>query len=95
MRHFQVCFRIDEEITRAKADQRRRLRQPKSRRVVAALNKWLMAQRQLVPNGSANAKVIDYSLKRWQALTQLCSYCVTVRTSSYRGTRNRPVGNTR
>jgi hypothetical protein len=29
-----------------------------------------MAQRQLVPNGSATAKAIDYSLKRWQALTR-------------------------
>ena len=36
----------------------------------AALKKWLLAQRQLVPDGSATAKAIDYSLKRWQALTR-------------------------
>ena len=38
--------------------------------MAAALKKWLLAQRQLVPDGSATAKAIDYSLKRWQALTR-------------------------
>ena len=38
--------------------------------MVNTLHEWLIAQRQLVPNGSATAKAIDYSLKRWQALTR-------------------------
>ncbi len=29
-----------------------------------------MAHRQKVPNGSATAKALDYSLKRWAALTR-------------------------
>ena len=29
-----------------------------------------MGKRQQVPNGSATAKAIDYSLKRWEALTR-------------------------
>jgi transposase len=70
LRYFQVLFRIEEEVTGATAEERRRLRQRKSRRVASALNKWLLAQRQLVPDGSATAKAIDYSLKRWQALTR-------------------------
>ena len=52
----------------ATAEERQRLRQRKSRRVASALHKWLLAQRQRVPKGSATAKAIDYSLKRWQAL---------------------------
>jgi hypothetical protein len=30
----------------------------------------LLANRQKVPGGSATAKAIDYSLKRWEALTR-------------------------
>lgn len=30
----------------------------------------MLAQRDLVPNGSATAKALDYSLKRWLALTR-------------------------
>ena len=64
-----MLFRIEQDATGATPDERRRLRQRKSRRVAAALNKWLIAQRALVPDGSATAKAIDYSLKRWKALT--------------------------
>lgn len=40
--------------------------------MAVALHKWLLAQRQLVPDGSATAtaKAIDYSLRRWKALTR-------------------------
>jgi transposase len=70
LRYFQVLFRIEEDIAAATVQERRRVRQRKSRRVAAALHKWLLAQRQLVPDGSATAKAIDYSLKRWKALTR-------------------------
>jgi len=32
------------------------------------LHAWLMANWQKLPDGSARAKAIDYSLKRWAAL---------------------------
>jgi hypothetical protein len=70
LRYFQVLFRIKEEVAGATTEERRRLRQRKSRRVATALHSWLLAQRQRVPDGSATAKAIDYSLKRWQALTR-------------------------
>ncbi len=70
LRYFQVLFRIEEDLAAATAQERRRVRQRKSRRVAAALHKWLLAQRQLVPDGSATAKAIHYSLKRWKALTR-------------------------
>lgn len=34
------------------------------------LHDWMVTQRDLVPNGSATAKALDYSLKRWVALTR-------------------------
>src|SRR5690606_11227171 len=45
-------------------------RQTRARPVADALHRWLQAQRQRVPEGSATAKAIDYSLKRWIALTR-------------------------
>jgi hypothetical protein len=38
--------------------------------VAKALQQWLQQQRARVPNGSATAKAIDYSLRRWDALTR-------------------------
>jgi hypothetical protein len=38
--------------------------------VAAALQNWLLRQRRQVPDGSATAKAIDYSLKRWEELTR-------------------------
>ena len=51
-------------------DERRRIRQLKARPVTDALGKWLTLQRHKVPDGSATAKAIDYSLNRWAALTR-------------------------
>ena len=39
-------------------------------RLADALQQWLAGQRRQVPDGSATARAIDYSLKRWQALTR-------------------------
>lgn len=51
-------------------EQRKRSRQQRSRPVADALRQWLAEQRGKVPEGSATAKAIDYSLKRWRALTR-------------------------
>ncbi len=69
LRFHQALFRIEREIEDLNAEERRRTRQRKSRRVLAVFHRWLLAQRQLVPPGSATMKAIDYSLKRWEALT--------------------------
>ena len=70
LRFYQSLFRIEREIEQLASDERRRIRQRKSRRVVAVFYRWLLAQRQLVPPGSATIKAIDYSLKRWKELTR-------------------------
>src|SRR5881296_3829908 len=48
---------------------RGRTRRDKAKPIADALHTWMVAQRQLVPEGSATAKALDYSLKRWKALT--------------------------
>jgi hypothetical protein len=35
-----------------------------------ALHAWMVAQRDIVHNGSAIGKALDYSLKRWTALSR-------------------------
>ena len=70
LRFFQILFKIEEKVAGCSPEERRRIRQRKSRRVAAALHRWLLLQRQQVPPGSATCKAIDYSLKRWQALTR-------------------------
>ena len=52
--------------------QRHQLRQEKAKPVLDLWHRWLLAQRQKVPDGSATAKAIDYSLKRWDALIRYC-----------------------
>jgi hypothetical protein len=61
------------EVERAavNADSQARLEARRTARSLAdALNQWLRQQRQRVPDGSATARAIDYSLKRWPALTR-------------------------
>jgi transposase len=70
LRYYQSLFRIEREIEDLPSDERRRIRQRKSRRVLVVFRRWLLAQRQLVPTGSATMKAIDYSLKRWKELTR-------------------------
>jgi transposase len=70
LRYFQLLFKIEAKLGQLPPDERRRIRKRKSRRVAALLYKWLLLQRQQVPPGSATIKAIDYSLKRWAALTR-------------------------
>ena len=54
-------------------EERRQFHQRRSRRVLEAFYRWLLAKRQLVRPGSATIKAIDYSLKRWKELTHFVS----------------------
>ena len=49
---------------------RQRWRQQHARPVADHLREWLTRQRSKVPDGSAIAKAINYSLGRWEALTR-------------------------
>ena len=52
--------------------QRLQLRQEQAKPILDLWHRWLLGQRQKVPDGSATAKAIDYSLKRWSALIRYC-----------------------
>jgi len=65
-----LLYDIERETQNLNAEDRQSIRQDKSRRIADALHGWMLAQRSQVANGGATAKALDYSLKRWQALTR-------------------------
>lgn len=67
---FGRLYEIEREVQDLDDDQRKAIRQQRSRPAADALHLWLAAQRQRVPDGSATAKAIDYSLGRWGQLTR-------------------------
>jgi len=72
LRYFQALYEIEREAReqRLDAEGRRQLRQQRSKPIAEALRQWLTRQSGQVPDGSATAKAIAYSLGRWAALTR-------------------------
>ena len=70
LKYFVQLYEVEREAQDLAPAERQRIRQLKARPVADALGKWLALQRQKVPDGSATAKAIDYSLNRWAALTR-------------------------
>jgi transposase len=62
-------YAIEREAAELDAQARQHLRQEQARPILERLHGWLLQRRGQVPNGSAIARAIDYSLKRWAALT--------------------------
>ena len=69
---FGALYDVETRAREQKLDAigRQRLRQLLGRLIADSLHQWLVLHRQKVPDGSATAKAIDYSLNRWEALTR-------------------------
>ena len=63
-------YRIEDDIRRRPADERRTLRQEKSRPIVANLEPWLRQKLGLISQKTKLAEAIRYTLSRWQGLTR-------------------------
>ncbi len=63
-------YEIEQQIKDLPTNQRLEIRQQRSRSIMDALHEWMLLQRQQVAGNSATAKALDYSLKRWGALTR-------------------------
>ncbi|QXI18872.1 IS66 family transposase [Pseudomonas hamedanensis] len=70
LRYIQLLYEIESEIRDLEPDIRRQIRQEKAVAVMDTLHAWMIAQRELVPEGSAISRALDYSLKRWAALSR-------------------------
>ena len=67
---FGKLYKVEREAREQNLDAigRARLREERARPIADLLHEWLVIHRLKVPDGSASAKAIDYSLKRWKAL---------------------------
>jgi len=65
-----VLFAIEREINGLAPQQRVAARTERSRPLIIGLEAWLREQRGRVSKNSDTGKAIDYSLKRWAALTR-------------------------
>jgi transposase len=67
---FAKVYAVEREAKEISADERKAIRQHQTPPTLDALHEWMLLQRQKVPEGSATAKALDYSLRRWVALTR-------------------------
>jgi transposase len=70
LKFFMKLYEVEREVRELPADERQAIRLEKTKPIADALHQWLTQQRQKVPDGSATAKAIDYSLNRWEALVR-------------------------
>ncbi len=68
--YIKQLYKVEHEARDLTADERQRLRQDRSQPIAEALYNWMQTQRLKVPEGTAIANALDYSLKRWAALTR-------------------------
>ena len=69
LKFFSVLYDVEREVANTDSQTRLQARR-RSRPVADALHQWMRQQRQKIPDGSATARAIDYSLNRWVALTR-------------------------
>ena len=70
IKRIDALFAIEREINGLSPEQRLTLRAERSRPLLTDLETWLRGERRRLSSKSDTAKAIDYSLKRWPALTR-------------------------
>lgn len=68
--YISQLYDIEREIKTLASDERLKVRQARSKPLADKFHEWMLLQRQKVTDGTATAKALDYTLKRWTALTQ-------------------------
>lgn len=82
---------VEREAKTLDTTQRWRLRQERAKPIADKLHAWMLAQRSRVPDGSGTAKALDYSLKRWVALTRYLDDGQAPIDNNYLENRIRPI----
>lgn len=70
LRRIAEIYRVERELVGMSAADRLAARHQVTEPLWKSLRAWLEDERAKVPNGSAAAKALDYSLKHWTALTR-------------------------
>ena len=63
-------YDVERDAKALDTNRRQELRQLRARPIADALFEWMRLQRIKITDGSATARALDYTLKRWQALTR-------------------------
>ena len=63
-------YRIEADARTLSAEQRLQMRKERSKPLWEEMHVWMQLERRHVPDGSAIAKALDYSLNNWEALSQ-------------------------
>ena len=70
VRRIDVLFAIEREINGFAPQERRRVRQERSRPLIVELEAWLREQRAKLSRSNDTTKAINYCLSRWDAFTR-------------------------
>jgi len=70
LRRIAEIYRVERELVDMSAAQRLAARKEATEPLWKTLRTWLEVERGKVPDGSATAKALDYSLRHWTALTR-------------------------
>ena len=68
--YISQLYDVERDARHLSAAERLQIRQDKSKPLADAFKEWMLLQRQKITDGSATAKALDYTLKRWGPLTQ-------------------------
>lgn len=63
-------YDIETQGQQMSPEERQQLREQQARPIAKTLHDWMQAHRLKVPDGTGIARALDYSLKRWTALTR-------------------------
>src|SRR3954453_9764208 len=80
LRRIRQLYGIEVEIRGRAAEERRTVRQERSRPLVEALHAWLTAQLERVSGKSSLAEAIRYALRHWQGLVLFLDEAASSRT---------------
>lgn len=68
--YIKSLYDIEREAKDLSPPERQKTRQSRAKPIADNLHQWMILNRQKVPENSAISKALDYSLKRWVALTR-------------------------
>lgn len=88
---FGALYEVERLAAELDAEGRRRLRELRAKPITDTLHEWLILHRQRTTDGTAMAKAIDYSLKRWEALTRFLRDAAVPIDNNWIENRIRPI----
>ncbi|MBT2322246.1 transposase [Variovorax paradoxus] len=69
MRRIAEIYRLERKLPALTSEERLASRRNDAKPLWTDLHEWLRLERSRVPDGSATAKALNYSLNHWEALT--------------------------